>query len=76
MPKMSLEIHWASLNRVHVAGWKCCSAWPTAKTYVSGTLWSVCDLQSALGGQAKIYLRPIQKNLSEAAELPQDLTNR
>ena len=43
---------------------------------VSGTLWSVCDLQSALGGQAKIYLRPIQKNLSEAAELPQDLTNR
>ena len=38
LPKMSLEIHWASLNRVHVAGWKCCSAWPTAKTYLSVAL--------------------------------------
>ena len=37
---------------------------------VSGTLWSFCDLQSALGGQAKIYLRPIQKNLSTRSEEP------
>ena len=37
---------------------------------VIGTLWSICDLQSALGGQAKIYLRPIQKNLSTRSEQP------
>ena len=37
---------------------------------VSGTFWSFCDLQSALGGQAKIYPRPIQKNLSTRSEEP------
>ena len=31
---------------------------------VIGTSWSVRNLKSALGGQAKIYLRPIEKNLS------------
>ena len=31
---------------------------------VIGSSWSVQDLKSALGGQATIYLRPIQKSLS------------
>ena len=35
-------------------------------TSVSGTLWCICDLQSALGGQAKIYLRPKQPKRSES----------
>ena len=33
-------------------------------------LWSVHDLKSALGGQANIYLRPIQKNLSTGSHEP------
>ena len=37
---------------------------------VIGTSWSVRDLKSALGGQAKIYLRPIQKNLSTRSREP------
>ena len=37
---------------------------------VIGTSWSVRDLKSALGGQAKIYLRPIQKNLSTRSQEP------
>jgi len=37
---------------------------------VIGTSWSVRDLKSALGGQAKIYLRPIQKNLSTRSHEP------
>ena len=37
---------------------------------VIGTSWSVPNLKSALGGQAKIYLRPIQKNLSTRSEEP------
>ena len=38
--------------------------------FVIGTSWSVRDLKSALGGQAKIYLRPIQKNLSTRSREP------
>ena len=34
------------------------------------TSWSVHDLKSALGGQAKIYFRPIQKNLSTRFQEP------
>ena len=37
---------------------------------VIGTSWSVRDLKSALGGQAKIYLRPIPKNLSTRSHEP------
>ena len=37
---------------------------------VIGTSWSVRDLKSAFGGQAKIYLRPIQKNLSTRSHEP------
>ena len=37
---------------------------------VISTSWSVRDLKSALGGQAKIYLRPIQKNLSTRSQEP------
>ena len=37
---------------------------------VIGTSWSVRDLKSALGRQAKIYLRPIQKNLSTRSHEP------
>ena len=37
---------------------------------VIGTSWSVRDLKSAFGGQAKIYLRPIQKNLSTRSQEP------
>ena len=42
-------------------------------TSVSGTLWSVCNLQSALGGQAKIYLRPKQPKRSVFVEAEMSL---
>jgi hypothetical protein len=32
--------------------------------------WSVCDLKANLGPQTKLYLRPIQKNLSTKSSLP------